>query len=51
MSEDSIKDYLSSIAKKGGNKTKEKYGTSHFSNAGKIGMAKRWANHKKKKVS
>lgn len=46
---DSVKDYLASLGKKGGNTTKAKYGKKHFSNAGKLGMARRWAGHKKAK--
>lgn len=35
------------FGREGGKKTVEKYGMKHFSNAGKIGMAKRWAGHVK----
>ena len=31
------------LGKRGGNATKAKYGTKHFSTAGKLGMARRWA--------
>ena len=32
----------------GGQATVKKYGKAHMANAGKIGMAKRWAGHTKK---
>jgi peptide subunit release factor 1 (eRF1) len=36
------------LGKLGGKATAKKYGAEHFSNAGRIGMAKRWAGHIKK---
>jgi len=30
------------FGKQGGETTKKRYGTKHFSEAGKLGMAKRW---------
>ena len=44
----SVKKYLSEIARQGGNTTKKRYGKEHFAQLGKKGMAKRWAGHKKK---
>ena len=34
------------LGKIGGQKTASLYGKKHFSNAGKLGMAKRWAKKK-----
>lgn len=42
-----IKEIAKQLGKLGGEKTKEKYGSKHYSEAGKKGMAKRWANKKK----
>lgn len=36
------------LGKKGGNTTKKKYGSKHYSEAGKKGMDARWKDHKKK---
>ena len=36
------------LGKRGGQRVKELYGSEHFSKAGKLGMAKRWAGHVKK---
>lgn len=36
------------LGARGGKATAKKYGAGHFSNAGKNGMAKRWAGHVKK---
>lgn len=36
------------LGKLGGQATAKKYGADHFSNAGRLGMAKRWAGHVKK---
>lgn len=38
----------SALGKKGGKTTLKKHGKAHFSNAGKIGMEKRWRNHVKR---
>jgi hypothetical protein len=37
-----ISRYAVQTGKQGGNVTKRKYGSKHFSEAGKKGMAKRW---------
>ena len=36
------------LGRLGGKATAAKHGAEHFSNAGRIGMAKRWAGHIKK---
>ena len=45
-----IKDYLSKIGKKGGDKTKQQ-GKSYYSQLGKKGMAKRWKQKKRKRAT
>ena len=37
------------LGKRGGETTKRKYGSQHFSTAGKRGMAKRWGTRKQTK--
>ena len=43
-----MKKYLSDIGTKGGKSLLAKKGTEHFSKAGKLGAAVRWAKHSKK---
>lgn len=40
--------FAQQLGAKGGKATAKKYGADHFSNAGRLGMAKRWAGHIKK---
>jgi hypothetical protein len=47
---DEIKDIAKLLGSKGGKKTLEKHGTSHFSNAGKLGMEKRWSKYREEKA-
>ena len=47
---DEIKDVAKLLGKRGENSTMKKYGTTHFSTAGKLGNEKRWAEHRKKKA-
>lgn len=47
--DDAIKDVAKLLGKRGGQATKEKYGTSHFSTAGKLGNEKRWSEYRKRK--
>jgi hypothetical protein len=44
-----ISRYAVQTGKQGGNVTKRKYGSKHFSEAGKKGMAKRWGKQPVKK--
>lgn len=48
LSKEALK-FFKTEGRKGGQKTKQLHGEKHFSNAGKLGMAKRWKGHKKEK--
>lgn len=37
--------FAQQLGASGGKATAKKYGAEHFSNAGRLGMAKRWAGH------
>jgi len=43
-----VKAFFKAKGRKGGKNTVAKYGKTHFSNAGKLGMAKRWGKGKQK---
>ena len=44
---DEVVELFRQFGKQGGDATKKRYGRKHFSEAGKIGMAKRWGKKKK----
>lgn len=40
-----LKEKMQKLAKKGGNKTKKRYGPEYYKNLGKKGAAKRWGEN------
>jgi hypothetical protein len=48
VTSDEVLKIFREFGKQGGVTTKKRYGTKHFSEAGKLGMARRWGKRRKK---